>query len=65
MSTDTSERGLESLIVAWMTGEGITSPVDGVHEPLAPYGGGWVLGDPHHYNRDYAIDLTQLTVMIH
>ncbi len=42
MKTDTSEKGLESLIVANMTESG------------------WLPGDPSDYDRDYAIDLTQL-----
>jgi len=46
MSTDTSEKGLESLIVAWMTGQTDGSQVArGTGEPPAAYGGGWILGD--------------------
>ena len=60
MTTDTSEKGLESLIVAWMTGE-TTSPLSAdVHEKPAPYGGGWILGDAHDYVRESAVDLVQL-----
>ena len=42
MKTDTSEKGLESLIVGDMTDAG------------------WILGDPTDYDREYAVDLTQL-----
>ena len=54
MSTDTSEKGLEGLIVAWMTGETAqaASGPRGVLEPSAAYGGGWLLGDAHAYVRD-------------
>jgi hypothetical protein len=52
VTTDTSEKGLESLIVAWMTGETAQSaPTAGAHEPRAPYGDEWVLGDAHDYLR--------------
>ena len=44
MTTDTSEHGLESLIVRDMT---------------AP-GAGWVAGDPKDYDRAYCVDLVQL-----
>ena len=45
MKTDTSEHGLESLIVSHMTSEA----------------GGWIEGQPHEYEREYAVDLIQLT----
>ena len=46
MKTDTSEKGLEALIVKGMTERG------------------WFAGDPADYNREYAIDLKQLTVFL-
>jgi type I restriction enzyme R subunit len=63
MTTDTSERGLEDLIVRAMTG--ITDSLSPEHvaiETSAPVAGGtgWLLGDPHHYDRDYCVDLVQL-----
>ncbi len=68
MKTDTTEKGLESLIVAAMTGKpgasagGTTS---GVAEPSALYGGiGWILGDWHDYDREFAVDLVQLTAFL-
>ena len=42
--TDTSEYGLESLIVAHMTSKA----------------GGWIAGEPQNYEREYAVDLVQL-----
>jgi type I restriction enzyme, R subunit len=46
MKTDTSEKGLESLIVADMTAAG------------------WIQGDPKQYEREFAVDLTQLTAFL-
>jgi type I restriction enzyme R subunit len=45
MTSDTSEQGLESLIVADM---------------VRPSDGAWVAGDPHDYEREFAVDLEQL-----
>ena len=63
MTTDTSERGLEDLIVRAMTGHtDLLSPEHVATETSAPVAGGtgWLLGDPHHYDRDYCVDLVQL-----
>ena len=46
MKTDTSEKGLESLIVAGMTERG------------------WIAGDPKDYDREYAVDLNQLSAFL-
>jgi len=48
MRTDTSEKSLESLIVADMT---------------AP-GRGWIAGDPKDYDREYFVDLAQPSVFL-
>jgi type I restriction enzyme R subunit len=48
MRTDTSEKGLESLIVAYMTLPEV----------------GWIVGDPIDYNREYAVDLKQMIQFI-
>jgi type I restriction enzyme R subunit len=45
-TTDTSEKGLESLIVAGMTAAG------------------WIAGDAKDYDREYALDLTQLATFL-
>ena len=50
MTTDTSEKGLESLICA-----ALTAPPDG---------GGWLQGDPTDYDREHCVDLTQLAAFI-
>ena len=46
MKTDTSEKGLESLIVAEMATAG------------------WIQGDPKQYDREFAVDLVQLTAFL-
>ena len=48
MSTDTSEKGLETLIVDHMTSEE----------------GGWRASEPKDYDREYAVDLKQLTTFL-
>jgi hypothetical protein len=48
-TTDTSEKGLEALIGAAMTGRQPAAPAPGatVKEAAAPYGTpGWIPGDP-------------------
>ena len=65
-TTDTSERGLESLIVAAMAGDPVRAPVTGgIGELSALYGGtGWRLGDWRDYDREYCVDLAQLTAFL-
>jgi type I restriction enzyme, R subunit len=63
VTTDTTETGLEALIVRAMTGRtDVLSPAHVVTEASAPVAGGtgWLLGDPHHYDRNYCVDLVQL-----
>ena len=64
--TDTSEKGLESLIVAAMTGlPAESAPASATHEGRIPYGGGgWLAGDPDDYNREYAVDLVRLRAFL-
>ena len=60
MATDTTERGLEDLIVAAMTASAERG--DGVASAHGLYGnGGWILGDWRDYEREDAVDLKQLT----
>ena len=68
MPTDTSEKGLESLIMRHMTGtEGLpTSAVPLVAEPKPLKGGsGWFAGHPAAYDREYAVDVVQLFAFLH
>ncbi|MDP2661354.1 MAG: type I restriction endonuclease subunit R [Dehalococcoidia bacterium] len=62
MTTDTSEKGLESLIVAALTAaRGDHSDAEHVaREARAPYVAGYALGDPRDYDRDHAVDLARL-----
>lgn len=66
MSTDTSEKGLELLIMRAMTGlsneQLLTAGAQGVVcEPLAGYAGaGYLLGHTKDYDKDHAIDLRHL-----
>ena len=63
MKTDTSEKGLESLIVRAMTGRTdlLVPPYEPTETSVPAAGGtGWLLGDPKHYDREYAVDLVQL-----
>lgn len=66
MKTDTSEKGLEDLIIAGLTHSPATCIKSGVvHDGTAGYGAeGWILGSSSDYNRDYAVDLAQLTAFL-
>jgi len=62
MTTDTSEKGLESLIVRHMTGtDGMAVVPGAMTEPPAPYGGtGYFAGSPKDFDRAQAMDVAQL-----
>ena len=62
MTTDISEKGLESLIMRHMTGvDGLVSTTGQVEQPSESYGGtGYVAGSPKEYDRSYALDFSQL-----
>jgi type I restriction enzyme, R subunit len=66
MTTDTSERGLERLICTALTGHPCQPPKGGtLGEPPAGYGGvGWSPGNPHDYDREYCVDLVQLSAFL-
>jgi type I restriction enzyme, R subunit len=59
MTTDTSEKGLESLIVEHMTSAAAGGGFCDNPEPFAGLHN-WVLGNPADYDRAYAVDLSQL-----
>jgi len=48
VTTDLSEKALETLIVEYLTSEA----------------GGWLAGDPNRYDREYAIDLAELSAFL-
>ena len=67
MPTDTSERGLERLICTALTGspcEAGAGPTEGVHERPAAYGVGWICGASEDYDREYCVDLAQLSAFL-
>ena len=66
MSSDTSERGLEQLICMTLSGHPCEPSATGtVEEPRADYGGvGWSCGNPHDYDREYCVDLVQLSAFL-
>ena len=62
MTTDTTEKGLERLICVAMAGHACEPAQGGdVAERPANYGVGWVGGDPQDYDREYCVDLFQLS----
>ena len=66
MATDTSELGLERLICTALAGHTCEPPgAATVGEPPAGYGGvGWIGGNYHDYDREYCVDLVQLTAFL-
>ncbi len=65
MTTDTTEKGLERLICTALTG----APCDAgresvVRERPSSYGPGWTCGDPQDYDREYCVDLAQLSAFL-
>ena len=64
MTTDTTEKGLESLICASLTGAVGPSQDGIVHERPSSYGAGWIQGDPQDYDRGYCVDLVQLSAFL-
>ena len=65
MTTDTSEKGLESLICEALTGAACDPPQGGmVRERPAGYGAGWICGDPQDYEREFCLDLAQLSTFL-
>ena len=66
MTTDTSEKGLESLICTHLTGVPYGSVKYHATGDLRPvYGVGWSHSDPHDYDREYCVDIAQLSQFLH
>ena len=62
---DTSERGLESYIVAILTGVyGSPPPDNQLGDRTAAYGAGWLPGEPSDYDRDFCVDLAQMETFL-
>jgi type I restriction enzyme R subunit len=65
IATDTSEKGLESLIVAAMTGGGATDTHSVVHDSVRlDEAHLWIASRPEDYDREYAVDLQQLRAFL-
>jgi type I restriction enzyme, R subunit len=66
MNTDTSERGLERRICKALSGNPCDPPqAKTIGEPSSTYGGsGWLPGNPHDYDREYCVDLVQLSAFL-
>lgn len=64
--SDVSEKGLESLIVASLTGQSTSGAGGGLGEPVQPFVGlsHYILGDAADYEREYAVDLVQLRAFL-
>ena len=61
--TDTTEKGLETLIMRHMTGtDGLASGAAGIVAEAAPAkgGSGWLAGNDAAYDREFAVDSEQL-----
>src|ERR1035437_10414573 len=61
-TTDTSEKGLETLIMLHLTGtDGLTAATAGIMaECPEPNGSGWLNGNPKDYDRTHALDVPNL-----
>ena len=65
MTIDTTERGLESLICAALTGSPCEpAQASAVRNRPATYGVGWLCGDPTDYDREFCVDLAQLSTFL-
>ncbi|WP_424945862.1 type I restriction endonuclease subunit R [Candidatus Spongiihabitans sp.] len=65
MTTDTTERGLEDLICTILTGAPCEpTKIDWVEERPAAFGVGWMCGVPADYDREYCVDLVQLSLFL-
>ena len=66
MRTDTTERGLEDIIVASLTGRSVEAVRGGVAETPEPFAGlsNYLLGEASAYDREFALDLEQLAAFL-
>jgi len=66
VTTDTSERGLESLVCTALTGAPCEPgvPANRVQERPATYAARWICGAAEDYDREYCVDLAQLAAFL-
>jgi type I restriction enzyme, R subunit len=65
-TSDTSERGLESLIMRHMTGmDGLSVPASVTAEATNPEANGYFAGSPKDFDRALSLDLNQLFQFLH
>ncbi len=67
MKTDTSERGLEDLIVTAMAGRAtfaLATEAEAQATAELNRGTGWLLGDARDYDREYCVDLVHLRAFL-
>ena len=64
--SDTSERGLERLICTALTGAPCDPgvPANRVQQRPATYAAGWICGAAEDYDREYCVDLAQLSAFL-
>ncbi|MCB1087352.1 MAG: hypothetical protein KDM63_09925, partial [Verrucomicrobiae bacterium] len=63
MPTDTSEKGLETLIMRHLTGvDGLSADSSGLvaESKPTPNGNGWIAGSSAAYDQEFAVDTVQL-----
>src|SRR6266540_2514701 len=73
LPTDTSEKGLETLIMRYMTGtdgfapmaEGLVAETPDSLAAAKAAGSGWLAGNPKDYDRAHALDVPQLFQFLH
>jgi type I restriction enzyme, R subunit len=68
MTSDTSEKGLETLICIAMTGSpclAASAPGIAAEPPVTLGGTGWIAGNAFDYDREYCVDLGQLSAFLH
>ncbi len=63
-TTDTSEKGLETLIMRHMTGSDGLHPEEAAELAPREVGSGWIAGSPKSYDREFAVDSDQLFIFL-
>jgi len=64
MTSDTSEKGLETLIFTALTGASAAGAPHTAHDGGVEYLPGWLPGSSEDYDRDYCVDLNHLRAFL-